>query len=63
MQERITCEPLAPEREAEALALVRSVFDAMVAPDFSEQGRASFNDYLDRFAFSRREGEGVALPR
>jgi hypothetical protein len=63
MLDRIIFEPLAPEREAEALALVRSVFDSMVAPDFSEQGRASFNDYLDRFAFSRREGEGVALPR
>jgi GNAT superfamily N-acetyltransferase len=61
MQERITCEPLAPEREAEALALVRTVFDASVAPGFSEQGRASFTEFLDRFAFSRREGKGFAL--
>ncbi|MGE4423488.1 MAG: GNAT family N-acetyltransferase [Pseudodesulfovibrio sp.] len=61
MPDRITFESLAPEREAEALALVRTVFDAMVAPGFSEQGRVSFNDYLARFAFSRREGEGFAL--
>jgi GNAT superfamily N-acetyltransferase len=61
MQGRITCEPLAPEREAEALALVRTVFDASVAPGFSEQGRASFDEFLDRFAFSRREGKGFAL--
>lgn len=61
MPNRIIFEPLAPEREAEALALVRTVFDAMVAPGFSEQGCASFDDYLDRFAFSRREGEGFAL--
>ncbi|WP_319582078.1 GNAT family N-acetyltransferase [uncultured Pseudodesulfovibrio sp.] len=61
MLDRISLEPLSLEREAEALTLVRAVFAAMVAPGFSEQGCVSFNDYLDRYAFSRRDGEGFAL--
>jgi len=57
----IVCEPLLPEREPEALALVRAVFDAHVAPEFSAQGCATFHDYIRQFAFSRRPGEAFAL--
>ncbi|HKI81862.1 MAG TPA: hypothetical protein VKA04_09445 [Pseudodesulfovibrio sp.] len=39
MSDRITFESLAPEREAEVLALARTVFNGAVAPGFSEQGR------------------------
>ena len=55
------CQPLTPEREPEALALVRAVFDSHVAPGFSEQGCATFHDYIRQFAFSRRPGEAFAL--
>jgi len=57
----IRYEPLAPEREAEALALVRAVFEANVAPDFSEKGQATFHEFVNLFAFSRRPGESFDL--
>ena len=57
----VICTLLAPEDEPEALALVRAVFDSHVAPGFSEQGCATFHDYIRQFAFSRRPGEAFAL--
>lgn len=61
MTDPIRYEPLAPDREAEALALVRAVFDRIVAPGFSEEGRATFHEFVNLFAFSRRPGEAFAL--
>ncbi|QGY38753.1 GNAT family N-acetyltransferase [Pseudodesulfovibrio cashew] len=53
--------PLPPEREAEAVALVRSVFDTAVAPGYGEQGRATFHDYVTQLAFSQRSQGAFAL--
>lgn len=61
MEIDITYEPLIPEREAEVVALVLSVFETHVAPGFSEQGRAAFVEYVESSAFSRRVGDGFAL--
>ena len=57
----VTYEPLDADREGEAETLVLSVFDAMVAPGFSRQGRKTFHDFVSRFAFSRRPQERFAL--
>jgi len=59
--EPIRYETLDPKREAEALALVRAVFDRDVAPGFSEEGRATFHEFINLFAFSRRPGESFDL--
>lgn len=61
MSGELVIEPLCPAREPEALALVRAVFNADVAPGFSEEGRATFHEFVRLFAFSRRPADAFAL--
>jgi GNAT superfamily N-acetyltransferase len=53
--------PLDADREEEAEKLVLSVFDALVAPCFTEQGRKTFHDFVSQFAFSRRPRKRLTL--
>lgn len=61
MTEIVRYEPMRPEDKAEALSLVRSVFDAHVAPSFSAEGRTTFHEFVHLFAFSHQTGETFAL--
>ncbi len=54
-------EPMIPEDKGEALSLVQSVFDAHVAPHFSEEGRTTFHEFVRQFAFSDQPGKTFAL--
>ena len=58
---KIIYEPLGKEREDEAESLVLSVFDALVAPGFTEQGCKTFRGFVAQYAFSRRPQERFTL--
>ncbi|WP_419785143.1 GNAT family N-acetyltransferase [Pseudodesulfovibrio sp.] len=61
MNPAVRYEWLTNEQEQEAVALVRRVFDANVAPNFTETGRTTFHEYITLFAFSRRPGDYFAM--
>ena len=60
-EKEIVYQPLGTKREPEAEKLVLSVFDALVAPCFTEQGCKTFHDFVRGFAFSRRPQERFTL--